>query len=148
MHGQMHPSHCQITTLYFVGSWPLFIIGLLYDDPIPSHSWKLPIKFLVARQLPTNVHTYMYTLILIYTYLASHAYLLRYYVNGTQVSHSFTSSYARINTHYTTITPHTCNSTHSACQSHIAGCKPSRASIDEVAFTRDLNYIACPLNRK
>ena len=41
-------------------------------------------------------------------------------------------------THYTSIAPHTCNTNHSACQSHIAGCKPSRASIDEVAFTRDL----------
>ena len=33
---------------YFVGSSSQFIIGLLYDDPTPSHT-------LVARQLPTNI---------------------------------------------------------------------------------------------
>ena len=52
--------------------------------------------------------------------------------------HQLIYNYAPVNTHYTSIIPHNCNSTHSACQSHIAGCKPSRASIDEVAFTRDL----------
>ena len=60
MHGRMHPNYCQIAShapqlLSDINcSWPLFIIGLLYDDPHPSHSGKLPIKTLVARQLPTT----------------------------------------------------------------------------------------------
>ena len=45
-----------------VGSWPLFITGLLMmTHPLPI-AGKLPIKTMVARQLPTNthLHTCMY----------------------------------------------------------------------------------------
>ena len=54
MHGRMHPNYWQITILlavdlcsslaYFMMTHPLPIAG------------KLPIKTLVAKQLPTNVH--------------------------------------------------------------------------------------------
>ena len=43
MHGQMYPNYCQITILLVV-SWPLFIIGLLHDDPTPFHSWQIAYK--------------------------------------------------------------------------------------------------------
>ena len=55
MHGRMHPNYWQITILLVVG--PLFIIGLLYDDPTLPIAGKLPIKTL---QLPTNVRTCMF----------------------------------------------------------------------------------------
>ena len=29
---------------YFAGSWPLFIIGLLYDDQTPSYSQQIAYK--------------------------------------------------------------------------------------------------------
>ena len=30
---------------YFVGNWPLFIIGLLYNDLTPSHSRQIAYKY-------------------------------------------------------------------------------------------------------
>ena len=56
MHGRMHANYYQVTILLVVD---LFIIGLLYDDPTPSHSRQIAYKNLVARQLPTNVHTHL-----------------------------------------------------------------------------------------
>ena len=63
MHGQMHPNYCQITILlvfdlcsslaYFTMTQPLPIAG------------KLPIKILVAKQLPTN----MYIISMLSTYV-------------------------------------------------------------------------------
>ena len=59
MHDRMHPNYCQITILlvvnlcsslgYFMMTQPLPIAG------------KLPIKTLVAEQLPTNTHTHVHT---------------------------------------------------------------------------------------
>ena len=46
---------------WFVGSWPPFITGLLYDDPPPSRSQQIAYKTLVARQLPTNTRVHTYT---------------------------------------------------------------------------------------
>ena len=43
MHGRIYPNYCQIT----VGSWPPFIVGLHYDDPLSS--------------LATNKRTYVHT---------------------------------------------------------------------------------------
>ena len=41
----VYEMHFECTQLladnYFVGSWPLFIIRLLYDDPTPSHSRQI-----------------------------------------------------------------------------------------------------------
>ena len=44
--------------MHFVGSWPLFIIGLLYDDPTPSHSRQIAYKNFDARQLPTVTNSF------------------------------------------------------------------------------------------
>ena len=46
---------------WFVGSWPPFITGLIYDDPPLPVASELPIKTLVARQPSTNTQTYAYT---------------------------------------------------------------------------------------
>ena len=60
MHGRVHPNECHVTDLlvvdlhsslaYFMMTYPLPIAG------------KLPIKTLVARQLPTHTHTHTHTL--------------------------------------------------------------------------------------
>ena len=46
---------------YFVSPWPPIIISLPYDDPPPLVPDNLPIKTLVAKQLPTNtcIHSIM-----------------------------------------------------------------------------------------
>ena len=49
-YGRMHPNYCR---KIIIVSWSLFVIGLLYDDLITSHSQQIA---LVARQLLTNVH--------------------------------------------------------------------------------------------
>ena len=38
MHGRVNPNQCRN---WFVGSWPPFIIDLLYDDPPPSRSQQI-----------------------------------------------------------------------------------------------------------
>ena len=43
MHGRMHPNYWQITILLVVDLC-MFIIGLLYDDPTPSHSQQIAYK--------------------------------------------------------------------------------------------------------
>ena len=54
MHGRMHPNYCQITHLLVVDP----LSSLVY--PMMTHllpvANKLPIKPLVAKQLPTNIH--------------------------------------------------------------------------------------------
>ena len=58
MHGRMHPNYCQITILLVVdlcSSLAYFV--MTQSLPIVS---KLPIKPLVARQLPTNIHVHTY----------------------------------------------------------------------------------------
>ena len=51
----MHPNYCQILTILLVvdlcSSLPYFMM----NQPLPIAS-KLPIKTLVARQLPTNMY--------------------------------------------------------------------------------------------
>ena len=54
MHGRMHPNYWQITILLVVG--PLFIIGLLYDDPTPSHSRQIAYKNFATTNKCTYVH--------------------------------------------------------------------------------------------
>ena len=52
MHGRMHPNYCQITILLVVhlcSSLAYFMMA----QPLPI-AGKLPIKTLVARQLPTS----------------------------------------------------------------------------------------------
>ena len=70
----MHPNYWQITILLVV----LFIIGLLYNDPTPSHSRQI-IKTLVAKQLPTNVHVN-----------STHLHTYRSYANLLQARHTRT----------------------------------------------------------
>ena len=60
----MHPNYCQITILLVVD----LLSSLAYfmmTHPLPIAS-KLPIKTLVAKQLPTNTHAHTHT----HTYLA------------------------------------------------------------------------------
>ena len=53
MHGRMHPNHCQITILLVVHlSSSLAYFMMTHPLPIAG---TLPIKTLVARQLPTNI---------------------------------------------------------------------------------------------
>ena len=54
MHGRMHPNYWQITILLVVG--PLFIIGLLYDDPTPSHSRQIAYNNFATTNKCTYVH--------------------------------------------------------------------------------------------
>ena len=54
MHGRMHPNYYQITVLLVVDLCSS-LAYLMMTQPIPI-AGKLPIKTLVARQLPTNVH--------------------------------------------------------------------------------------------
>ena len=55
MHGRMHPNYCLITVLLVVD---LFIIGLLYDDPTPSHSRQIAYKHfgLLGNYQQTHTH--------------------------------------------------------------------------------------------
>ena len=54
LHGRVHPNYCQITILLVVDlRWSLVYFMMTHPFPIAS---KLPIKTLVARQLPTNTH--------------------------------------------------------------------------------------------
>ena len=50
MHGQMHPNYCQMTTLLIVDLCSSLTYFMM-THPLPIAS-KLPIKTLVARQLP------------------------------------------------------------------------------------------------
>ena len=52
MHGRMHPNYCQITILLVVDLCSSFAYFMM-THPLPI-AGKLPIKTLVARQLPTN----------------------------------------------------------------------------------------------
>ena len=52
MHGQMHPNYCKITILLVVRLCSSLAYFMM-TQPLPIAS-KLPIKTLVARQLPTN----------------------------------------------------------------------------------------------
>ena len=53
VHGRMHPNYCQITIL-LVLDLSSSLIDLLYDGASLPIAGKLPIKTLVARQLPTS----------------------------------------------------------------------------------------------
>ena len=54
MHDQMHPNYCQITILLVVDLCSSLAYFMITQSlPIAG---KLPIKSLVARQLPTNYH--------------------------------------------------------------------------------------------
>ena len=53
MHGQMHPNYCQITILLVVDLCSSLAYFMMIQ-PLPI-AGKLPIKTLVARQLPTSV---------------------------------------------------------------------------------------------
>ena len=56
MHGRMHPNYWQITILLVVDLCSSLAYFMM-TQPLPI-AGKLPIKTLVAKQLPTNVHTY------------------------------------------------------------------------------------------
>ena len=53
LHGQMHPSYCQITILFRVVDLCSSLAYFMMTQPLPIAS-KLPIKTVVARQLPTK----------------------------------------------------------------------------------------------
>ena len=54
MHGQMHPYYCQITSLLVADLCSSLAYSMM-TQPLPI-AGKLPIKTLVARQLPTSMH--------------------------------------------------------------------------------------------
>ena len=56
MHGRMHPNYWQITILLVVDLCSSLAYFMM-TKPLPIAS-KLPIKTLVARQLPTNSHAH------------------------------------------------------------------------------------------
>ena len=61
MHSQVHPNYCHVTDLLVVNlrsSLASFTTTYMYLLLIAG---KLPIKFLVAKQLPTNTHTHTHT---------------------------------------------------------------------------------------
>ena len=68
MHGRMHPNYCQITILLVVdlcSSLPYFMM----TQPL-SIAGKLPLKNLVARQLPTSIivlYTHAHIISITYT---------------------------------------------------------------------------------
>ena len=55
MHGRMHPNYWQITSLLVVDLCSSLAYFMM-TQPLPI-AGKLPIKALVAKQLPTNMHT-------------------------------------------------------------------------------------------
>ena len=55
MHGQMHTNYCQITDLLVVHLCSSLAYFMM-TQPLPI-AGKLPIKTLVAKQLPTNMYT-------------------------------------------------------------------------------------------
>ena len=57
MHGQIHPNYCQITILLVIDLCSSLAYFMMTRSPLPIAS-KLPIKTLVARQLPTYTHTH------------------------------------------------------------------------------------------
>ena len=65
MHGQMHPNYWQITILLVVDLCSSLAYFMM-TQPLPI-ACKLPIKTLVAKQLPT--HTYI-----VYTHTYTHTY--------------------------------------------------------------------------
>ena len=54
MHGRMHPNYCQITILLVVDLYSSLAYCIM-TQPLPI-AGKLPIKTLVAGQLPTNTY--------------------------------------------------------------------------------------------
>ena len=58
MHGRMHPNYWQITILLVVDLCSSLAYFMM-TQPLPI-AGKLPIKTLVAKQLPTNVHVHVY----------------------------------------------------------------------------------------
>ena len=56
MHGRVHPNECHVTDLLVVDLRPSLAYFVM-THPLPE-AYNLPIKILVARQLPTNTHTY------------------------------------------------------------------------------------------
>ena len=76
MHGRMHPNYWQITILlvvvlcssfaYFMMTQPLLIAG------------KLPIKTVVAKQLPTNMYVCRYVCVCVYACMYVCMYMCAY----------------------------------------------------------------------
>ena len=66
MHGRMHPNYCQGTILLVVDLCSS-LAYLMMTQPLPM-AGKLPIKTLVAKQLPTNIY---YIIYIIYIYICT-----------------------------------------------------------------------------
>ena len=67
MHGRMHPNYWQITILLVVDLYSSLAYFMM-THPLPI-AGKMPIKTLVAKQLPTNLDTCEY---IISTYIHVH----------------------------------------------------------------------------
>ena len=57
MHGRMHPNYWQIAVLLVVDLCSSLAYSMM-SHPLPI-AGKMPIKTLVAKQLPTNYHAYL-----------------------------------------------------------------------------------------
>ena len=55
VHGRMHPNYCQITIMLVVDLCSLLVYFMMIH-PLPI-AGKMPIKTLVAKELPTNTCT-------------------------------------------------------------------------------------------
>ena len=81
IHGRMHPNYWQITILLVVDLYSSLAYFMM-TQPLPI-AGKLPIKTLVAKQLPTSYvtvaiipFTYMYAVSIVYMHM--HAQCFRY----------------------------------------------------------------------
>ena len=84
MHGRMHPNYWQITILLVVDLCsPLAYFMMTQPPPIVG---KLPIKTLVAKQLPTNTQTHIHTYThvhIVYAYVCIHVWVCDRFWVGT-----------------------------------------------------------------
>ena len=126
MPGQMHPNYCQITILLVIDLC-LSLAYFMMTHPLPIAS-KLPIKTLVARQLPTNTHThtawvhaYTHThMAWVHTYTHNILCTYTHNLHCTQcVTHNnyctFIVHEIRLTTTHTLPWPHQSNSLHYTC---------------------------------
>ena len=85
----MHPNYCQITILLVVDLYSSLAYFVM-TQPLPI-AGKLPIKTLVAKQLPTNTHTHALNMD---THVHSCRIKYKYLTNRHKYTKSYNSSNA------------------------------------------------------
>ena len=94
MHGRMHPNQ-RLATNLLVNDL-LSSLGYPMITHVPLVACNLPIKTLVARQLPTNTHTQTQAHTYMYTYIQRHACAYTHTHTTSKNTYVYTQAHAHV----------------------------------------------------